>query len=66
MACLPSGKWRAFQAAEPLRTVVGGVTVHVSFADVLFKLKTRVGRGKVVFMIFWLFVMIIQKRCPTF
>ena len=44
MACFPSGKWRAFQAAEPLGTVVvGGVTVHVSFADVLFKLKTRVG-----------------------
>ena len=44
MACLPSGKWRAFQAAEPLGMLgVGGVTVHVSFADVLFKLKTRVG-----------------------
>ena len=42
MACLPSGKWRAFQVAEPLGVVVG-VTVHVSFADVLFKLKTRVG-----------------------
>jgi hypothetical protein len=44
MACFPSGRWRACQAAEPLgMVVVVGVRFHVSFADVLFKLKTRVG-----------------------
>lgn len=37
----------------------GKVTVHVSFADVLFKLKTRVGSKKWLIMIFGLFVMII-------